>query len=171
MKRALCLLAGLLTLSLLPASAAEKTFPAKNPVLKFELPEKWTSEVDASDGSISLTSDDKDERISVNFVEVKVEATMEDFKGMVPEMVKELKNAQLVQEAKEQTSDGLTGYTTGYIGTYEGNQAMMIIILFKAGEGRSIIETAVMMEPATMPKEQAAKFDALMNSVKGIKEK
>lgn len=169
MKHTLCLITGLLTLALLPASAAdENVFPAKKPVLKFELPAKWTSELDASDGSISISSDDEDERISVNFAELPMTATMENFKGMVPEMIKELKQPKEVEAAKEQTSDGLTGYTTGYIGTYEGHQAMMIIILFKAGKDRSILGNVVMMEPATMPKEQNEKFEAFMKALRGI---
>ncbi|MBN8419497.1 MAG: hypothetical protein J0L73_11315 [Verrucomicrobia bacterium] len=169
MKRTLCLLAGLLTLSLLPAGAADqKTYPAKNPVMKFELPAKWTSEVDSADGSISISSDDEDERISVNFVELPLGASLDGFKELVPEMIKELKDPKEIEPAKEQISDGLTGYTTGYIGVYEGHQAMMIMILFKGGEKRSILGTVVMMEPATMPKEQTAKFDAFMNSLHGI---
>jgi hypothetical protein len=167
MKRTLCLIAGLLTLSLLPASAAdEKTYPAKNPVLKYEMPAKWTSEVDPADGSISINSDD--ERISVNFAELAVDATMEVFKEMVPAMAKELKDAKEVEAAKEQTEDGLTGYTTGYIGTIEGNQAMMIMILFKGGKERAILGNVVMMDPATMPKEQGEKFAAFMKSLQGI---
>lgn len=169
MKRPLSLLVGILALSLLPAGAADqKTYPVKNPVMKFELPAKWTSEVDSADGSISISSDDEDERISVNFVELPVNATLDGFKEMVPEMIKELKDPKQIEAAKEQVSDGLTGYTTGYIGIYEGHQAMMIIILFKAGENRSVLETVVMMEPATMPKEQSAKFDAFMESLKGV---
>jgi hypothetical protein len=170
MKRALCLLAGILTLSLLPASAADqKTFPAKNPVLKFEAPDKWVTEVDSKDGSVSVTS--PDDRISVNFAEVPVDASMEVFKEMVPAMVKELKDAKEVEPAKEQTEDGLTGYVTAYVGTSDGNTAMMMCILFKGGKERSILGNVVMMDPATMPKEQGEKFAALMKSLKGIDEK
>ncbi|MCF7788926.1 MAG: hypothetical protein K9N47_22565 [Prosthecobacter sp.] len=166
MKRTLCLIAGLLTLSLLPSSAAdEKAYPAKNPVLTYEVPAKWVTEVDPSDDSVSITSDD--DRISVNFAEVDVDASMEVFKELVPEMVKELKDAKVVQPAKEQTVDGLTSYISGYIGTTDGSEAMMIMILFKGGKERAILGNIVMMDPGTMPKEQAAKFDALMNSLQG----
>ncbi len=167
MKRTLCLIAGLLTLSLFPASAAdENTYPAKNPVLKYEVPAKWTTEVDASDNSISINSDDG--RISVNFAEVAVDATMEVFKEMVPAMAKELKDAKEVQPAKEQTEDGLTGFITAYVGKIEDNQAMMMMILFKGGKDRAILGNVVMMDPATMPKEQNEKFAAFMKSLQGV---
>ncbi len=167
MKRALFLVAGLLTLSLLPASAAdETTFPAKAPVLKYVVPEKWTSEVDPKDGSISINSDD--EHISVNFGETEAEASMEIFKVMLPAMVKEFKDAKEVEAPKEQTSDGLTGYTSTYTGTVEGSPVVIIMVLFKAGKDRSIIGNFILENPSTLPKEQTDKFEAFMKSLKGV---
>lgn len=167
MKRALCLFAGLLTLSLLPASGAdEKTYPAKAPVLKYEVPAKWTSEVDPADGSISINSDD--ERVSINFGETEAEASMEVFKVMLPAMVKEFKDAKEVEAPKEHTSDGLTGFTSTYTGTVEDSPVVIIMVLFKAGKDRSIIANFILENPSTLPKEQGEKFEAFMKSLKGV---
>jgi len=167
MKRALFLFAGLLTLSLLPASGAdEKTFPAKTPVLKYVVPEKWTTEVDPADGSVSINSDD--ERVSINFGETESEATMEIFKVMLPAMVKEFKDAKEVDAPKELTSDGLTGFTSTYTGTVEDSPVVINMVLFKGGKGRSIIANFILENPSTLPKEQGEKFAAFMKSLKGI---
>lgn len=167
MKRTLCLLAGLFTLSLISASAAdEASYPAKAPVLKYEVPAKWTTEVDPSDGSISINSDD--ERISINFGETETEASMEVFKVILPEMVKEFKDSQEVEAPKEHTSDGLTGYTATYTGTVEDSPVVIIMVLFKAGKDRSIIANFVLENPTTLPKVQNEKFEAFMKSLKGI---
>ena len=167
MKRSLCLIAGLLSLSLLPANAAdEKTFPAKAPVLKYEIPAKWTSEVDPKDGSISINSDD--ERVSINFGETEAEATMEIFKVMLPAMVKEFKDAKEVDAPKEQIADGLTGYTSTYTGTVEDSPVVIIMVLFKAGKDRSIIGNFILENPSTLPKEQGEKFEAFMKSLKAV---
>lgn len=167
MKNTLCLIAGLLTLSLLPASAAdESSYPAKNPVLKYEVPAKWTAEVDSSDGSISINSDD--ERVSINFAEVEVEGTMEAFKVMLPAMVKEFKEAKEAEAPKEHTSDGLTGFTATYTGKVEDSPVVIIMVLFKADKDRSIIANFVLDNPTTMPKEQGEKFEAFMKSLKGV---
>lgn len=170
MKLALCLLVGLLSLSSLPtASAADKTYPEKDPVLKFTVPEKWTFEVDEKDGSIAINSDDG--RISVNFAAVPVEATMETFKELIPDMIKELKEAKVAEEAKEQTSDGLTGFSATYTAKVEDSPALFNFVMFKAGKERAILGNFVMADPATMPKEQGEKFQAFMKSLKGINEK
>ncbi len=167
MKQTLCLIAALLTLTLLPASAADvKTFPAKDPVIKYEVPAKWTGEVDPADDNLSINSDD--ERISVTFGEIPAEATMESFEGMVPEMLKEFKDTKLVEAAKEQTSDGLTGYATTYAGMVEDSPVMIMIVLFKAGKDRSILGNFILENPATLSKEQNEKFATFMKSLQGI---
>ncbi len=170
MKHTLCLVAGLLTLSLLPASAADvKTFPAKAPVLQYVVPEKWTTEVDPADGSVSINSDD--ERISVNFGDTDAAATMETFKIMLPAMVKEFKDAKEVEAPKEHTSDGLTGFTSTYTGTVEDSPVVIIMVLFKADKtdkDRSIIANFILENPSTLPKEQNDKFEAFMKSLKGF---
>jgi hypothetical protein len=167
MKRTLSLIAGLLTLSLLPASAADaKTYPAKSPVLQYEVPAKWTSEVDPADGDISISSDD--ERISIDFGETEPEASMEVFKVMLQAMVKEIKDAKEVEAPKEHTSDGLTGYTATYTGTVEDSPVVIIMVLFQAGKDRSIIANFMLENPATLPKEQNDKFGAFMKSLKAV---
>jgi hypothetical protein len=165
MKLSLCLVAGLLSLSLHPASAAdETTFPAKNPVIKYWIPDIWTNEVDPTDGSVSISSDD--ERISIVFAELPVEATMELCKRMEQKMVKRLKDAKEAHPAKEQASDGLSGYTASYTGSVEGRQAIMTMILFKDGKDRSILGVVFMADHDTMPKEQDEKLEAFMKSLK-----
>src|SRR3954452_19272304 len=89
MKTSLSLLLGLLTVGLLPlSSAAEKSYPAKNPVFTYVAPANWTTEIDKKDGSISINSEDG--MISANFTTVPVEASMDAFKAMLPAMVKTL---------------------------------------------------------------------------------
>lgn len=167
MKHTLCLIAGLLTLSLLPASAAdEKTYPAKDPILKYEVPAKWTTEVDPKDGDIAITSDD--ERIAVNIVELPVAASVEMIETLVPDMVKEFENPKLVEAAKEQTADGLTGYVVTYTATSDGSPMVINMVLFKAGKERSVLANFVLDNPATMPKEQNEKFAAFMKSLQGL---
>lgn len=168
MKNTLCLLAGLLTLSLLPASAAdEKTFPAKSPILKYEVPANWTTEVDAADGDISITSDD--EKISVSIVELPVAATLEMLESLVPDMIKEFDKPKLVDAAKEMTADGLTGYSVTYSAASEGSPLVINMVLFKAGKDRSVLANFVLENPDKLPKEQGEKFAAFMKSLQGVK--
>ncbi len=92
MKKTFSLLIAILFLPLLsPSPAEEKTFPKKNPVITYDVPKGWKQEVDKKDGSISINAPDG--RISVNFGEVPVAASMELFEKMLPEMVKALKDA------------------------------------------------------------------------------
>lgn len=150
-----------------PAGAGKATagsYPKKHPVISYEVPENWTSEVDKDDGNISINSDD--ERVSVNFAEVPAEATMESFKEMLPEMIKELKKPVAVKEAEEHTEDGLTGFTATYSGKVEGKPVTAIFVLFKAGKERSILGNMILEEPETMPKEVGAAFGAFMHSLK-----
>ena len=154
-------------LSNLPASAAdEKTYPAKVPVIKYEVPAKWTNEVDPADDNLSITSDD--ERVILTFGDVPAAATMESFEAMVPEMLKEFKDVKKVEAAKEQTEDGLTGYTTSYSAMADDHPVLIMIVLFKAGKDRSILGNFILDNPATLPKEQAEKFAAFMKSLKGV---
>lgn len=167
MKHTLCLIAGLFTLSFLSASAAdEKTYPAKNPILKYEVPAKWTTEVDPADGDISIASDD--ERIAVSIVELPVAASVEMIESLVPDMVKEFENTKLVEAAKEQTADGLTGYVVTYAGTSDGSPVLINMVLFKAGKERSVLANFVLDNPATISKEQNEKFAAFMKSLQGL---
>ena len=161
------LLAGLFILShLAVAGADEKTYPANAPVLKYEMPASWTSEVDPASGSVSIGSEDG--LISVNFTEVHVEATMELFKTMAPEMTKVFKGTEEVDKAKEQTSEGLTGFSASYTGMVEGSRVIMIIVLFKAGKDRSILGNFVLEKAAKLSKEQREKFEGFMKSLKGV---
>ncbi len=154
------LLCPLLSLS----TAGEKTFPAKNPVLSFVAPDSWKTEVDKKDGSIAVNAPDG--RISVNFAEVPVEANMEVFEQMLPEMVKVLKDAVVAEKAKEHTEDGLTGYMATYAGTIEGQKAVCIFVLFKGGKSRSILGNIIVGDPGTLSKENNDALEALMKSLK-----
>ena len=167
MKNILSLLLALVFLPLLsPASAAEKTFPKKNAVISFAMPEGWKMEVDKKDGSISINAPDG--RISVNFAEVPIEATMEIFEQMLPEMVKALKDAAEAEKPKEKTEDGLTGYTATYAGKIEGQTAVCIFVLFKGGKDRSILGNIIVGDPGTLPKESNEALEAFMKSLKGV---
>ena len=148
------------------ASAGEQTFPAKDAVLKFVAPEKWTTEVDKKDGSISINSPDG--RVSVNFGEVPVAASMEVFETMLPEMVKVLKDATVAEKAKEHTEDGLTGFTATYVGKIEDKPAMCIFVLFKGGAERAILGNVVVSDPGTLAKEVDEAIGNFMKSLKGV---
>ena len=167
MKKTLRLAIALLASTFLPlASAGEQTFPAKNPVLKFVAPDKWTTEVDKKDGSISVNSPDG--LVSVNFGEVPVEASMELFEKMLPEMVKVLKDATVAEKAKEHTEDGLTGFTATYVGKIEDKPAMCIFVLFKGGKDHAILGNIVVSDPGSLPKEDDEAIGNLMKSLKGV---
>ena len=170
MKKTLRLAIALLAAAFSPlASAGEQTFPAKNPVLKFNAPEKWVSEVDKKDGSLSVNSPDG--RVSVNFGEVPVEASMDLFEKMLPDMVKVLTDATVAEKAKEHSEDGLTGYTATYIGKIEDKPAMCIFILFKGGKDRAILGNVVVSDPSTLAKDVDEAIGSLMKSLKGADQK
>lgn len=167
MKKTLCLFAGFLTLNFLPfASAGEKSFPAKNPVLSYAAPDDWKTEKDAKDGSISINSPDG--RVSINLAPLEIDASMEIFEKMLPDMVKALgDDTKEVDKAKEHTEDGLTGYTATYAGKIEDKPAVCIMVLFKGGEGHSVLGNVVVAEPDTLSKENGAAIGAFMKSLKG----
>ena len=166
MKKTLCLVLGLIAFTFSsPASAGEKTFPAKNPVLSFIVPENWKTEVDPKDGSISVNSPDG--RISVNFAEVPVEASMEIFEKMLPDMVKALgEGAAVADKPKEHSEDGLTGYTATYAAKIEGKPAIAIMVLFKGGKDRAVLGNVIVSDPATLTKEGNEAFEGVMKSLK-----
>lgn len=167
MKKTLSLLVAILFIPLLASSSAEeKTFPKKNPVITYEVPQGWKQEVDKKDGSISINAPDG--RISVNFAEVPVAANMEIFEQMLPEMVKALKDAVEAEKPKEKTEDGLTGYTATYAGKIEGQTAVCIFVLFKGGKERSILGNIIVGDPGTLPKESNDALEAFMKSLKGV---
>ncbi|GDX10505.1 hypothetical protein LBMAG57_22770 [Verrucomicrobiota bacterium] len=170
MKKTLRLAITLLASAFIPlASAGEQTFPAKAPVLKFVAPEKWKTEVDKKDGSIAVNSPDG--RVSVNFGEVPVAASMEIFAKMLPEMVKVLNDATVAEKAKEHSEDGLTGFTATYIGKIENKPAMCIFVLFKGGAERAILDNIVVSDPGTLPKEDDEAIGNFMKSLKGAAQK
>lgn len=170
MKNTLRLALALLATSFLPlTSAGEGTFPAKDPVLKYVAPEKWTTEVDKKDGSVSINSPDG--RVSVNFGEVPSEASMELFQQMLPEMAKVLTDATIADKAKEHTEDGLTGFTATYIGKIDDKPAMVIFVLFKGGKDRAILGNVVVSDPSTLEKGVDEAIGAFMKSMKGASQK
>ncbi len=168
MKKTICLLTSLLAFPFLSlTSAAEKSFPAKDPVLHYVAPDGWKTETDAKDGSISINSEDG--RISVNFAALPVEATMDIFEKMLPDMVKALgEGATVVDKPKEHSEDGLTGYTTTYAAKIEGKPAMCIMVLFKGGEDRAVLGNVVVLEPETLSKEDGEALGGFMKSMKGV---
>ncbi|MEO6741724.1 MAG: hypothetical protein ABIP20_15885 [Chthoniobacteraceae bacterium] len=167
MKKSLSLFTGFLAFTFLPfASAGEKSFPAKDSVLTYVAPDDWKTEKDAKDGSISINS--PDERVSINFAPIPIDASMEIFEKMLPEMVKALgEGAKEVDKPKEHSEDGLTGYTATYSGKIEGKPAICIMILFKGGEGHSVLGNVVVADPETLSKEDNAAIGAFMKSLKG----
>ncbi len=135
-------------------------------MLKFVAPENWKTEVDKKDGSIAVNSPDG--RVSVNFGEVPVAASLELFEKMLPEMIKVLKEATVAEKAKEHSEDGLTGFTATYIGKIEDKPAMCIFVLFKGGNDRAILGNIVVSDPASLPKEDDEAIGNLMKSLKGV---
>jgi predicted Zn-dependent protease len=168
MKKTLCLFTALIAFPFLsPVTAGEKPFPAKNPVLKFELPEKWKTEADAKDGSLAMESPDG--RIAIHFAPVPVEASLEVFEKILPDMLKELKDAAVVDKAKEHTEDGLTGYTATYAAKIDDKPAMCIFVIFKGDAEHSVLGTIFVGEAETLPKEDSEALGAFMKSLKGAK--
>ncbi|MCE9518965.1 MAG: hypothetical protein K8R87_05300, partial [Verrucomicrobia bacterium] len=156
-----------------PAKPADKpagkstasSYPKKRPVLSYEVPAGWTTEVDKDDDSISINSED--ERISVNFTEVPSTASMELFEQMLPEMVKGLTNPKVTKEAREHTESGLTGFTATYAGKVEDKTMTAIFVLFKAGKDRAILGNMILEDPATLSEEVGKAFGNFMHSLKG----
>jgi len=166
MKKTLCLVTALVSFPFLSlTSAAEKSFPAKEPVLSYVAPDGWKTDVDAKDGSVSINS--ADGRISVNFAQVPVEATMDIFEKLLPDMVKELKDATVADKPKEHTEDGLTGYTATYAAKIEDKPAMCIFVLFKGGKESAVLGNVVVADPETLTKEDNEALGGFMKSLKG----
>ena len=165
MKKTLCILAALLASPFLPlTSAAEKTFPDKNPVLRFEIPQNWKSEADPKDGSFAMES--VDGRIAVHLAPLPVEASLEVLEKILPDMLKELKDATVVEKPKEHTEEGLTGYIANYNANIEGKPALCIFVLFKGAKDQSVLGTIFVGEPGTLAKEDGEAMGKFMNSMK-----
>jgi hypothetical protein len=149
---------------LLPLAAAEaSSFPKKDPVLTYEAPEKWKTEVD-KEGGTSITS--ADGRISVNFAFTAVEASMEVFKGILPAMVKTLDEPAEAKKPEEHTEEGLTGYSASYTAKVDGKPAVCVFALFKGGKDRSVLGCFVVGEPASLSQEDNEAMEAFMGSLK-----
>lgn len=142
------------------------SYPKKRPVLSYEVPKGWTTEIDDDDDSISINSED--ERISVNFTEVPATATMKLFEEMLPEMVSGLTDSKVAKEAVEHTEAGLTGFTATYAGKVEDTPVTAIFVLFKGGKNRSILGNMILGDSATLPKEDSEAFGSFMKSLKSF---
>jgi hypothetical protein len=165
MKKTLCILAALIASPFLSPTMADEKYPVKEPVLTYVAPAGWKTETDPKDGSISINA--ASGRISVNFASVPVEATMEIFEKLLPDMVKELDSATVVDKAKEHTEAGLTGYTATYSAKIEGKPAMAIFILFKGGKESAVLGNIVVSDPESLSKEDNEGMGAFMQSLKG----
>ena len=170
MKKTFCLAIAILAFAFIPrASASEQTFPAKHPAIKFVVPAKWTFEVDKTDGIISINS--KDERVSVNFGEVVVAASMPNFNKMLPAMLKLFKEPTVAEKAREYFKDGLSGFTATYLATLDDKPAKVIFLLLKAGSDRAIIGNVIVLDTATLPKEDDEAIGHFMKSLKSTAQK
>ncbi len=167
MKKPLALVLGLLAFTALsPLFAGDKTYPPKQPVLSYALPEGWTTETDAKDGSISLNAPSG--HISVNFAPVPIEATMDMFEKMLPDMVKALgEDATVVDKPTAHTEDGLSGFTATYAAKIEGKPAMAIMVLFKGEDEHAVLGNIIVSDPEKLSKEDGAAFKGFMKSMKG----
>jgi hypothetical protein len=113
--------------------------------MKFVAPPMWTTEVDKNDGSISINS--KDGRVSVNFGPVRVAASIKMFETLLPGMLKELKDATVVEKTKEHSKDGLSGFTATYIFKYENKPTKCIFLLFRPGADRAVLGNVIISDP------------------------
>lgn len=165
MKKTLCLLTALVAFPFLPpASAAEESYPEKDPVITYVVPEKWTAEA-AKDGGISINS--ADGRISVNFATLPVEASMAVFEKILPHLVKELTDPTVVVKPTEHTEFGLTGYAATYTGKIENRPVMCIMTLFKGGKEHAVVGNVIVESPETLSTENSEALGKFMQSVKG----
>lgn len=146
---------------------APAAFPAKKPLVAFTAPEKWTSDIDDDNGSLSLTS--KSERVSVNLVEVPLEASLETLEKMLPEVIKSLDEPVIGQKPAEHTEDGLTGYSATYTAKIDDKPAACNFVLFKGTKDRSVFVSFVVGEPESLPKEDEEALSGFMNSLKAAK--
>ncbi len=165
MKKSLGFIFGLLTLPLLSLSqAGEGTFPQKDAILKFTVPENWASELDKDDGQLTLTT--KDDRVAVNFTPIAVEATLEVFEKILPDAIKAVKGAVLEEKPKAHTEDGLSGFIASYKCELEGKPAMLMVSLFKGDKDHSVFATIIVSEPQTVPEAELTELQTFMKSLK-----
>ena len=146
---------------------AARSFPEKKPLITFAPPANWTTEIDKEDGSIAINSDS--ERISVNFAEVPVTASVETLEKMLPDMIKELDEPVVAKKPAEHTEDGLTGYSATYTGKIDDKPAACVFVLFKGEKDRAVLGCIVLGEPDSLSKEDSEAMGAFMNSVKAAK--
>ncbi len=110
-------------------AVAAKSFPEKKPIITYAAPAKWSSETDKEDGSLAINSDS--ERISVNFAEIPMTASVESLEKLLPEMIKDLDEAVVSKKPAEHTEGGLTGYSATYTAKIDDKPAVCIFVLFK----------------------------------------
>ncbi len=168
MKKALCLLLSLLAFACAsPAGAGEKrSYPAKSPVLVYELPEGWEAKAEEKDGSVTLGP--KSGRVSIHLGVVPVAASLEVFGKMLPELVKAMgMDAKQTEKPEAHNEDGLDGFIAEYTVTVGGKPAKAAFALLKGGAESSVLATLLVLEPETLPEADEEALEKFEESVKG----
>jgi len=105
---------------------------------------------------------------AIHFAPVPIEASLEVFEKILPDMLKELKDAAVIDKAKEHTEDGLTGIHRHLCREDRRQGAMCIFVLFKGEKEQSVLGTIFVASPRRSPRKTQA-FGAFMKSMKARK--
>jgi hypothetical protein len=145
---------------------AQQSFPKKKPVLTYQLPADWKVKFNAN-GSVTFTS--ADGRIGGVICEMPAEATMDLFKDILPAMVKDIQDTEVVEKASELTWDRLPGFTANYSAKIYDKPASCMFMLFKGDKKHSVLINLFVSDPETLPEEDVAAEKKFGSSLKAIK--
>ena len=172
MKHTLRTILGLIAIAFVSAaSAKEKFYPEQDPVLKYDLPDGWTSKDDGD----STTLASKSTRVTVIFTAIPKDASMAVFNEQLAAENKRQgwQGTKVIMEPKLQTSNGLTSFFGSYEAKGEGVDSKtpfeFTLLLFKGGNGQSILCTLTVQSPETLSDADKNGYDEIMASMKAHK--
>ncbi len=166
MIRSLSLIAALVVLgNVSPVSAEQKSFPEKEPVLAFDLPEKWTFE--PKSGNVWEVSSPSG-RFKIRAEVLPVAASMEEFKKCANEKPGMFLKTRQVEEPSEATEQGFSGFREMVEFELNGNtKAHGCWALIKVNE-KSSLWVMSMIDEDNIPREEAKQVDKFLDSVKRV---
>ncbi len=111
------------------ALPGQKLFPEKDPIISYELPEKWTAKVD-DNGRLKIGP--PDESIVINAAPYF--GTLSMFNKMLPPRVEGVEEATEIEKPAEHTERGLTFRTAIYAAKIKGKPGRCFMMMFKGDE-------------------------------------
>lgn len=153
------------------ASAKEKSYPEQDPVLTYTVPAGWTSK-DDGDSAILVS---KSSRVTVVFSAVPKDASMAVFNEQLAAEKKRQgwQGTKVIMEPKRDTTNGLTSFFGSYEAKGEGVDSKtpfeFTLLLFKGGNGQSILCTLTVQNPETLSDADKNGYDKIMASMKAHK--